>query len=472
VAPVLQWKISDRTSLTFALEYLKNRTPYDPGLIAFDKGVIDVPYDRVFNEPDDYIQTRTFTLGYNFEHRFSDNWTVRNVFRYADQDYQNLATIPIFFDESTGVLDRVYANRRYTSQDYTLQTNVVGKFATSFIKHTLIAGVDLNWFSNQDVYSNADFPNFLPLDIFNPTYNVLPRPDLTIDPGTFDIEVSRVGAFVQDQLTFGENLILVLGVRFDGIDYRNTFDNSTRYDSAWSPRVGLVYKPTDTLSLYGSYSRSFTPSLSQDINGDFLEPQTAKGFEVGVKAELLNRKLFATLAYFDITKQNVATTDPIDPFASIATGKQRSRGVEFDITGQILPGWNVIAFYAYTNAKVTEDNDIPVGTRLPGAPEHSYGLWTTYQIQTGDFQGLGFGFGVNYVGNRFGDLQNSFEVGDYFVANAGIFYKRDKWRIGLNFRNLFDARYISSVGGGFNRNTAGIAPGTPFSVSGTISVEF
>jgi len=144
------------------------------------------------------------------------------------------------------------------------------------------------------------------------------------------------------------------------------------------------------------------PNLGQDINSKALEPERAEGFEVGVKAELLEGKLLATLAYFDITKRNVATSDPNNPFFQVTTGAQRSNGIEFDLVGEILPGWNIIANYAYANARVTEDNTIPVGNRLFNAPYNSAGLWTTYQIQEGDLEGLGFGLGFNYVGDRTG----------------------------------------------------------------------
>ena len=113
--------------------------------------------------------------------------------------------------------------------------------------------------------------------------------------------------------------------------------------------------------------------------------------------------------YFNITRQNVATADPNDPLlqASIATGEQRSRGIELDISGEILPGWNIIASYAYINAEITEDNTFEVGNRRAGIPEHSASLWTTYRIQSGDLEGLGFGLGFNYVGNRKVDLDNT-----------------------------------------------------------------
>lgn len=209
--------------------------------------------------------------------------------------------------------------------------------------------------------------------------------------------------------------------------------------------------------------------MGQTANGDTLEPERAEGFEVGVKAEFLEGKLLTTLAYFDISKRNVATSDPNNAFFSVTTGKQRSNGIEFDVVGEILPGWNIIANYAYTNARVAQDNTIPVGNRLFNSPYNSAGLWTTYQIQEGNLEGLGFGLGFNYVGDRAGDLENTFEIDSYFVTNIAIFYEKNDWRVGLNLNNLFNVNYISSTN---NSRLFGNSPGQLFSVVGGISVKF
>ncbi len=175
------------------------------------------------------------------------------------------------------------------------------------------------------------------------------------------------------------------------------------------------------------------------------------------------------MAYFNITKQNVASEDPEDPFSFVATGEQASQGVELDVSGEILPGWNIIASYAYIDAKVTEDNLIEIGNRLPNAPKHSAGLWTTYEIQQGNLQGLGFGMGFNFVGDRVGDLENSFEVDSYFLTNAAVFYQRDNWRAALNFRNLLDVDYIAGTSSIRERAND---RGEPFTVLGSISIKF
>ena len=207
----------------------------------------------------------------------------------------------------------------------------------------------------------------------------------------------------------------------------------------------------------------------QQQQGDPLEPERGEGFEVGAKAELLDGNLLVTLAYFDITRQNVATPDPVDPFSSVATGEQRSRGIELDVTGEILPGWKVIASYAYIDAEVTEDNIIPEGNRIFNTPEHSASLWTTYEIQEGNLEGLGVGLGFNFVGQRAGDLDNSFELESYFITNAALSYRRDNWRTALNFRNLFDVDYILAAA---NSRTFGVEPGDPFTVVASFSIEF
>jgi iron complex outermembrane recepter protein len=474
IAPVLAWDISDRTTLSFALEYLNDEAPFDSGLVAIGDGVADVPPNRIVNEPDDFRRTESFTIGYNLEHQFNEDWTLRNALRYVAQEYNLETFLPFAVDDATGIVTRFPADRRYRMDDYSLQTSVVGEFATGAIDHTLLIGVDLNFNRLDEAFTRVELNSPSPLNVFNPEYGLVPRPDLSgLTPfPAFDTESDRVGVFLQDQITILDNVIIVGGLRYDSVDFRNVEDGTGQSNSAWSPRLGVVYRPLENLSLYASYAQAFVPNSAQGIDGNFLEPERSEGFEIGIKTELLDGNLLATLAFFDITKRNVATV--VDPLtgASAATGAQRSQGIELDVIGEILPGWNVIGFYAYTDARVTEDNVIPVGNRLLNAPRHSAGLWSTYTIQSGDLQGLGFGLGVNYVSNRFGNLNNDFELGDYFLTNAALFYRRDNWQLALNVNNVFDANYITSASGGSVSRNFGVRPGEPLSVVGSISVSF
>jgi iron complex outermembrane recepter protein len=478
IAPTLTWKIGKQTDLTFQLDYLDSRQPFDSGLVADGDRLVDVPRDRIVNEPDDYVENKTLNVGYNFEHRFNENWKLRNSFRYLSKNILEEFAFPFSFDPATGIVTRNFGGFDIDVEGYSLQTNLIGTVKTGSVKHTLLFGVDLNQ-STDNTFAGFDFLNPLSLDIFNPIYGTAIRPDFRATDAFVDrrIQERRLGIYFQDQIEILQNLKLIAGLRYDTVEtkVRNNptafnpvaFD-VTQNDSAFTPRIGLVYQPIKAISLYGSYSQSFAPSTESNFSGNILEAERGEGWEVGVKAEVLDGRLAATLAYFDITKQNVATPDPNNPFFNIAAGEQRSRGVELDVIGEILPGWNVIASYAYTDAKVTEDNFIPIGTRLPGTPRHSANLWTTYEIQKGTLKGLGFGIGFNYADTRAGDVNNSFQLESYFLTNAAIFYKRDNYKFALNFKNIFDIAYTPGIPFGRER----IEVGEPFTVIGSFSVEF
>jgi iron complex outermembrane recepter protein len=151
----------------------------------------------------------------------------------------------------------------------------------------------------------------------------------------------------------------------------------------------------------------------------------------------------------------------------VQTGEQRSRGIELSLTGDILPGWNIFASYAYNDAEVTEDNVIPVGNRVESSATHAASLWTTYTFQKGNWRGFGLGLGLFNVGDRPGDADNTFEVPDYLTTDAVIFYERDSFRTALNFKNLFDVDYFESA-----FNDLRVHPGTPLTLQGTVSWEF
>ncbi|MEM1254613.1 MAG: TonB-dependent receptor [Cyanobacteria bacterium P01_H01_bin.21] len=476
IAPTLSWAISDRTDLTFNLEYIDDNDPADFGTVLVGDGDTVIPDDRVINNPEDTIEKEYLSLGYTFEHRFSDNWQLRNRFSFISDEFDySVVDLPFFFDETTGTVTRGFTDRDSDDDFLSLYTNLQGKFNTGSIEHTLLFGVDVSRSEGSSITRFAPTPEFITfLDIFNPDYST-PSPDSESIPIAFgsDITTDRLGIYVQDQIDLLDNLILAAGLRYDTVDQETTdilTDLETdRFDDAVTPRIGIVYQPIEPISLYANYAQSFNPNGGTDAQGQAFDPQEGEGFEVGVRAELLENRLTATLAYFDITKNNVLVADPNVPFASIATGEQRSQGIDLDIIGEILPGWNIVASYAYLDAEITEATTDIVGNRLIGIPEHSASLWTTYQIQSGNLEGLGFGLGFNFVDERQGDLANSFAADSYFTTNAAVFYRRDNWRLGLNIDNLFDVDYIESVDG-FNFRQ--VQPGDPFTVRASVSYTF
>ncbi|MEH2088170.1 TonB-dependent receptor [Nostoc sp.] len=465
ISPVITWNISDRTDITFEFEYVNDQRPFDRGLVAFGTGVANIPFDRVLGEPDDFSESTELRAGYRFEHRFNDNWRIRNRFRFSSVDSISSFAQSGSLNEETGELSRTFFGTEFEQKNYELQTDLLGKFATGSVEHTLLFGVDLSWRTEDFFVPSAPTSS---INIFNPVYGNVSRPSRGQFPDSFSFrtETNSLGFFLQDQITLSENLKLLIGGRFDIVN--QTSESSELQDDAFTPRIGIVYQPLPPISLYASFSRSFQPNSGTRVDGSLLEPVRGTQYEVGVRGEFLNGRLTTNLAAYEITKSNIGVTDPDNLDFFIPVGEQRSLGIELDVTGEILPGWNIIASYAYTDARVTKDDNLQPGNLLDGVPFNSASLWSTYEIQTGDLRGLGFGLGLFYVGERQGDLNNSFQVPSYVRTDASMFYRRDNWRVGINVNNLFNVDYIE--GTGQRRNN--IDPGAPLTVRGTLSVEF
>jgi len=480
VAPVLSLAITDNTDLALNFEYLYDKRPFDRGLAAIGDQIADIPFERILGEPDDINIREQYVAGYRLEHRFSRNWQLRNVFRYISTErttraFQNRGDL----NEETGDLARSVDDQNGTVEGYTLQTNLVGEFSTGSIEHSLLLGIDFSRETND--FDNRSALERSIINIFDPVYGT-PRPSRSElrdeNQSLFGGTLQAFGLYLQDQITLLDNLKLLVGGRFDIVDQDSFFTSVSagdvlsdttdqQQDEAFSPRIGIVYQPIEPLSLYASFSRSFAPNFGTTVEGDILEPTRGTQYEVGVRGEFLEGRLTTNLVAYYLTKTNIAATDPDNPDFSIATGEQRSQGIELDVIGEILPGWNIIASYAYTDAEVTEDEgSLLEGNRLAGVPEHTASLWSTYEIQSGDLQGLGFGLGLFFVGKR-QDFDNSFSVPSYLRTDASLFYRRDNWRAGINFRNLFNIDYIEAVD-----DRARITPGAPFTIVGSVSVTF
>jgi iron complex outermembrane receptor protein len=472
IAPSITFRLGDRTDLNVYYEYSKTDENFwfepllsDGSLIPRD--VYASYFSSSFSE--------NHRVGYNLNHRFNDSWQLRNnlsaTFSTAptkDIGYTNLL-------EDRFLTDYLAFTGDFPVDKYFGQIDVVGKFKTGSISHQLVVGFDFDRQVQYFAYyeSPVDLP---PLDIFNPNYDVsLPE----IPSGSFtDININQsYGVYLQNQISFSDNLKMLIGGRYDWISDESgpvDGDRTSQNDGAFSPRIGLVYQPSKNVSLYTSYSQSFSPSIGRNPDNEPFKPTRGTQYEVGVKADFLDGKLSTTLAAYHLTKTNVLTPNPDPDLArqnfQVQVGEQQSRGIELDVTGEILPGWNIIASYALTDTEVTKDNSIPstVGNRFQNIPQHQASLWTTYEIQKGDLQGLGFGLGLFYVGERQGDLENSFQVGDYLRTDAAIYYRRNGFNAAINVRNLFDIDYVSSVSSGplfINR-------GNPLTITGSVSWEF
>ena len=217
------------------------------------------------------------------------------------------------------------------------------------------------------------------------------------------------------------------------------------------PFLGLVYKATDTLSLYGNYSRSFKPNTQVDDAGHTFDPEEGRSYEVGAKYDPLPG-LNINLALFDIVKKNVVTTQTINGESlSEAAGKVGSQGLELDITGRVAERWDLIGTYAYTHTEILDDPD-DEGHRLANAPKHTASLYLTHHLNVpAEFGAWHTGGGARYVGERAANNANDFWLSSYTVADAFVRWESPmfgyKTSLQFNVDNLFDKQYYPSSTG-------------------------
>ncbi|MBE7384255.1 MAG: TonB-dependent siderophore receptor [Leptolyngbya sp. SIO1E4] len=473
IAPSITFDIGDRTSLDLYYEYSRYAGDLYGSLhtVARSDGSFLLRDVNVWGNRELTFDERvSHKYGFSLGHEFNENLRLRTAF-----SANNFSVPRQRFAVPIGIVDDrfvelFYLDRTQSDDTYFGQVDLLGSFNTGSISHQLLVGVDYeNAFQRFESFSSQIL---LPLlDSLNPDYDVTRPTDLNQD---FESErlAETYGVYLQDQIEFSDNLKLLIGGRYDWAYYRedditNDIDEPTINDGAFSPRVGLVYQPSDTVSLYASYSRSFRQTTEFNPDGEVFEPTRGTQYEIGTKLDFLEGRLSTSLVAYHLTRTNITTPDPENPVFSIQTGEARSQGVELDVAGEILPGWNVILSYAYTDAEVTEDNDISVGNQLNNVPFNQASLWTTYEIQAGDLAGLGFGLGLFFVGERQGDLANSFELDSYLRTDAALYYRRDQLNAAINIRNLFDIDYAS-----FADSPTLIGRGEPFTITGSISWEF
>jgi len=471
VSPTIALDLGPDTELDLYGQYAYDRETIDQGIPFTSDGPVDVPRSRFVGEDFGEFSQNQFSLGYRLNHDFSDSLELRHAFQYLEYSPERYAPLYDFFDETTGLVDRIeyFAGGHY--QRFFTNAEVVGRFNTGSIQHQVLAGVEYRNALEQPEFQFSNF--YTPIDVFDPEYTGVPYP---IEPEFFrDDTINTVGVYIQDQINILPNLIVLAGLRYDFVDQfrttqfvgeeRNEFFQS---DSALSPRVGIVYQPIEPVSLYGSYTESFQPSFgtSRNVDDSPFEPETGRQFEVGLKADL-TEQLSLTFAVFDIRKQNVVVQDPDDPLRSIQTGEVASRGLELNLGGEILPGWNITAGYTLLDAFVSRDTTDIEGNQLANVPNNQFSLWTTYEIQEGSLEGLGFGLGLFYLSDRPGTLDDSFTLPSYFRTDAAVFYKRNNWRAQVNVENLFDIDYFTSSDEFQFAN-----PGAPLSIKAEVGVVF
>jgi iron complex outermembrane recepter protein len=475
VAPVVSWDISPKTKASLEIEYLHFDDPFDHGVPALAGTNRPAPVPRSFtlNEPSFNKNAGDRTgVFMNWSHTFNDNWTISHRFGAEFMDWNTLG-VTFGVAAANGNLTRnFYALRDQNSQRYFNTLNLTGKFDTGFLKHTLLLGYEhFQLDAGRSLGSQSSPAAF---NVFNPSY-MSQGPTLFPSMYTsFKLTQNWDGFYAQDQIELPNNIFALAGVRYDQSETQ--FDRNNQLfklskDNMVTPRGGMLWRPVNWLSLYGSYTENFGPSNYLSNTADTnLSPQTAQQWEVGTKTKFWDGRFTASVAYFDLSKQNLAV--PIlGTIFSKTIGSAESRGIEFETTGEIIPGLRLIGAYAYMPfAKVTND-PTNLGNRLPMAPENSGSLWATYEIQSGGLNGLKFGGGVIAAGQREGNDSNTFKLPGYATLNLMSSYAikvgHTKVTTQVNVDNLLDKTYFSGSNG-----QTGSWYGAPRTVMGAIRVEY
>ena len=542
VAPSLTWNIGPDTSLTLAGEYRKVRTHYDTYLVAPNRDATLIPaITTSYQEPTDYLIENGKIGNVSFSHRFSGALKFNAAYRYVDHFDAAFGFDSVGFRNTTPTTLLTTLTRRARGQENKrtygfLDANIVADFDTFGIEHKLIFGGTIGKETsnfNRTQFYNAPATGALSLDvdIYNPLRNAQPLSayplcntgtGLTVAICTAagsaltwrDTTLKSKGAYISDLITLHKMFKVMLGLRYavedqDIVELRVPgVPEQVKHDTKWLPLAGLIFQPTENVSIYGSYSSSFVPVAAGAFDNFGLNPfnpTSANSIEGGVKAELFDKRLTITAAYFDIKKKDTLNTFTcltaaqlaaagiaIPTGATIATGTcsaqiggERSKGFELEVSANPIEGLSIAAGYAHTQARVTDSNiAIQVGSRLTNSPDDAFNIWTRYDVQNGPLKGLGVGLGVAYIGDRTSFLPTfqavattgtataiaasqaahdlalkTMPLASYTVVDLGVYYKVSDG-IDLTFKvsNLFDKRYIESAGFTADIN---LVPGAP-----------
>ncbi len=451
LAPALTWKPGDTTSLTVLSHFQKSATASGGGFLPAEGTLLPnpngkIPHDRFTGEPgqNDYDK-KIASIGYEFHHDFASGLAFNQNLRYGKADVDNsganLGAFGLLADQRT-LVRYLFPNENHT-RTFGVDNNLQYVFDTDRVRHTVLAGVDYR--RAKDDYASAFDFNAPPLDIFDPVYGS-PVSVPAYTSHTLQTQ-SQLGVYLQDQIKLGRWGI-TLGGRQDHVK-TNTADlinaGTTRQtDDAFSGRVGVNYLFDNGLAPYVSWSHSFQPTVGTDFNGVAFKPTTGDQYEAGLKYQPIGGNGLLTASIYQITQQNSLTIDPNHALYQVQQGETRLRGVELEGRWNIGTNLSVYGDYTWSDSEVTRTNDLPsLGKQIALLPKQQASLGADYTIVSGPLAGLGFGGGVRYVGEHYGDIYNDWQTPAYTLFDAAVHYDVNGWRLQLNASNLFDKDYVS-----------------------------
>jgi len=476
INPTAALLLGPDTRVDLSYEFFHDRRTADRGVPADGDEPIRGFTRTFFGDPDKSFAKADVNLAtIAIEHRIADGLTLKNRTMFGDYNkfYQNI--YPNSFNATTGRVALAGYNNRNDRRNLFSQTDLMWENRLAGIDQTFLVGFEVGGEKsrNKRLTATSISPSSVPVD--HPTVDA----DVTFSalPSDADnrVHASVAAFYVQDQIRPAKWLEIVVGLRFDSLkidvdDLRPVGGGEFgRRDHLWSPRFGTVFKPTDDLSIYGSFSRSYLPQSGDQFSSltpvtEGLKPERFDNYEVGAKLQLPGG-LLATAALYRLDRTNTRATDPLNPSRTVLTGAQRSRGLEIGLERSITSRWLIAGGYALQKAEITETTAAaPEGREVPLVPRHSFSLWNRYDFT----KTIGAGVGLIARSKSYATISNAVKLPGYARLDAALYYRLPGGvEAQINVENLFGAHYFPTANADNN-----IAPGAPRTVKATVGYRF
>jgi iron complex outermembrane receptor protein len=466
IAPVIRYHIDERTAFTLEYNHQYSQMSVIGSNYSFSgRGYADLPVNFTTAEPNlDPTVINDRSVLAIFEHTFNSDWKITAQASYFNYSQVGQSIWPwgislyndSLMQRGISIWDALGINKNG-------QVFINGRVKTGGITHTLLGGLDMN---HKDYYADWNQGAALgdsTFNIYDPQYGTVAAANIPQWDRSQDIHERGVrynnsynGIYVQDELAFFSNKLRVtIAGRYTTAKSINPYDGSTT-DSKFTPRAGLSFSVTENTVAYFVYDQAFVANPGLDWERKSFDPITGDNIEAGLKKDWFNGTWNSVLSVYQITKNNVLTTDLEHPdpvtgqfVYNRQTGQQRVQGIEVDIRGQVLRNLEVIINYAYTDAIITKDSDPEItGNRVPGATRHLQNTWLNYRIGNGPLQGLRISLGYQYQAGRsswyvFDGSENA--LPDYFRLDGGIGYSKNKFSVNVIVNNILNEYLFSGA---------------------------
>lgn len=482
IAPSLSYRVNNRLSFSFYGE-ITQAEQTNPTFLFLNRSaptaasnLDELGYNNKlsFTSNDLTLQNPTQNYRIEMDYKLSDTWQSQTLlsksFTSTKGYYSYLFDFGILEDNT---YSRFINKQNANTQTTDIQQNFIGDFKIGSLRNRMVVGIDyFNETQTNNSTGYAFYGNITPNggsngdNPFTPDVegDLYPLSTSGVDAVLASQGVSNVKSkyhiysmYASDVINFTDNLSAMVGLRLDHFDNEGDLANlDDDYDqTTLSPKFGLLYQPIkDKLSVFGNYQNGFTNVAPQLVGNPDEGPQTLKTFdpeqanqlEFGIKTNLFNNRLNATISYYDIKVKDRVITDPSSPFNKIQGGVVVSKGFEIEINANPIKGLNIRAGYSNNDSETTKSDNTEILNKRPleAGPETLYNFWANYEFQNGTFDGFGIGLGFNGASERFAinyESTGEFILPSYTIANASVFYQANKYRIGLKLNNAFNKEY-------------------------------